>query len=184
MTEIKRIVKRTLVNIRDSLAYRLSKMPVESERLNHVIFVCKGNICRSVFAELLMEQKLTGESILIESCGIEVSEKKPSPHNACLAAKTFGLDLNTHLSKGLDLCDLTGADLILTMEYWQYKLLLKHYPEKKRQLKMLRDYAPFPEYLFCNIADPYGQSYKEFETCFKQIGRSIDNLITRHVVHI
>jgi protein-tyrosine phosphatase len=94
-------------------------------------------------------------------------------------ATKFGLDLEGHLSKGWEACEFEDADLILPMEFWQYRKLVEFFPHKKLNIRLLRDFSPFPENLLCNINDPFGQSEEIFEKCFRQIKRAIQALNAR-----
>ena len=141
-----------------------------------IVFVCKGNICRSAFAEYLMKAHAKGTSLSIESCGLSADIRTPTPFEAKIAAKMFGLDMEGHMSRGWECCDFENADLILPMEFWQYRKLIGLFPQKKANIRLLREFAPFPENLLCNIDDPFGKSEEKFEKCFKQIKRSIANI--------
>src|SRR6056300_856124 len=39
-------------------------------------------------------------------------------------ATKFGLDLEGHMSRGWEACDVEGANLILAMEFWQFFFFL------------------------------------------------------------
>lgn len=173
---IKRDAKLFLRNIYESVLYRFVRSRRASGHTRRVVFVCMGNICRSAFAEYLMRSVTKGTLLSIESCGLNVDVRTPSPLDAIITSKTFGLDLEGHLSKGLEFCDLENADMILPMEFWQYRRLIKLFPHKKENIMLLRFFSSFPENLLCNINDPFGQSEKQFEKCFEQIKRAIINI--------
>lgn len=174
---IKRESKLLVQNIYDSIFYCLVRSGKDSRQIKKIVFVCKGNICRSSFAEYLMKVETTGKLLSIESCGLNVGMRMPVPFEAKITAKKFGLDLDGHLSRGLDCCDLENADLILAMEYWQYRKLVGMFPDKKKHIKLLREYAPFPENLLCNINDPFGQCIEKYDKCFSQIKRSLSSIM-------
>lgn len=173
---LKRLLKQALQSAGDSLRYRLARQPVDSGSRRHVIFVCKGNICRSAFAEYYLKQELPGGRHRIESCGLDVEQGLFSPHEALCVAKEFELDLESHRSKGLASCNLHDADLILPMEFRQYLLLRGMFPGKQSKIRLLRDFAPWPDRLLCNIYDPYGAGEDEYRRCFKRIQRAVDGL--------
>jgi len=181
---LKRTVKRALHNTWDSTRYCCSKGNLESgvRSRRHVIFVCKGNICRSAFAEYYLKRELSDETLLVESCGLDVDQGFASPPEAVRVAKEFDLDLEIHRSKGLSSCDLQTADLILPMEFRQYQRLKAMFPGKQSRIRLLRDFAPWPDCLLCNIDDPYGSDEDEFRRCFKRIQRSLDGLRNQLVV--
>jgi protein-tyrosine phosphatase len=103
-----------------------------------------------------------------------------SPPEAVCIAKEFGLNLELHQSKGLAACDVHNADLILPMEFRQYLRLRAMFPREQRKIRLLRDFAPWPDRLLCNIEDPYGSNENEFRRCFKLLKRALDGL-KRHM---
>jgi len=163
-------------NIFESFAYYLNRKPHGDPNPRHVILVCRGNICRSAFAEHYLKTKLSGEFAKIESCGTDVNRSTDSPPNAVKVAAEFGVDLSRHASKGMNACDLEGGDLILPMEYSQYRDIKKLYPKYKNKVKLLKEFAPLPQRLFCNIYDPFGLSDDEFRRCFREIQIALDGL--------
>lgn len=166
-------------NILESILYHYLKSRRNLTKINKIIFVCKGNICRSAFAEYLMKSITISKLFSIESCGLNVDKRMPAPFATIITAKKFGLDLGCHLSKGWEMCELEDADLILAMEFWQYRKLVELFPNKKENIALLLEFAPFPENLLCNINDPYGQSEKTFEKCFSKINRSIKAMVAQ-----
>ena len=175
---MKRGSKLFVRNIYESVLYRFVCNRRSEGYTRRIVFVCMGNICRSAFAEYLMRSIAKGKLLSIESCGLNVSVRTPSPLEAIVTAKAFGLDLDGHLSKGIECCDIESADLILAMEFWQFKKLTDLFPHKRENIRLLREYAPFPENILCNINDPFGQSEATFEKCFRQIERSITSIDT------
>lgn len=175
---LKRSVKRIIQNSWESIAYRLSSKKNFDGILHHVIFVCKGNICRSPFAEYFFRSLDTKGDLKIESCGIEVGKKIQSPSEVIRISKEFGIDLNTHFSKGLSACDHNKADLIVPMEYNHYLQLISLFPEYKNKIRVLRDFAPFPYNLLCNIYDPFNLGQKEYRRCFSNIEEALKGLFS------
>jgi protein-tyrosine phosphatase len=176
---IKRECKLLVQNIWDSSSYYLTRGRKVAGPINKVVFVCKGNICRSAFADYLMRAEAKGKLASVESCGLNAVNRMSAPDEAIAMATKFGLDLEGHLSKGWEACEFEDADLILPMEFWQYRKLVEFFPHKKLNIRLLRDFSPFPENLLCNINDPFGQSEEIFEKCFRQIKRAIQALNAR-----
>jgi protein-tyrosine phosphatase len=169
-------IKRLLKNARDSIFYSFYHKKHSPRYIRRIVFVCKGNICRSAFAEHLMRAESKNRSISIESGGLNVDPTTKPPNEAVATATNLGVDLDGHLPKGLEHCDVENADLILAMELWQLKKLRQLYPKKLDHIMLLREFTSFPENLLCNIDDPYGQGEKTFRRCFMQIGRAVRNL--------
>lgn len=173
---IKRVLRRTLQNVCDSARYRRLRKPFDRGSWRHVIFVCKGNICRSAFAEHYLRRDVSDGTHRIESCGLDVDQGLCSPPEAVCVAKEFELDLAMHRSKGLTSCDVHNADMILAMEFRQYQRLKALFPGEQWKIRLLRDFSPWPDCLLCNIEDPYGSNENEFRRCFKRLQRALDGL--------
>ena len=173
-------IKAFIRNCFDSIHYYLIDGQIfntEIKHPKHIIFVCKGNVCRSAFAEKLMALIATDMKLKIESCGLDVDQGRHPPPESVNTARKFSCSLSGHISKGLDGCDLDNADLILSMEYKQHTRLLSILPHKKKAIKLLRSYAPFPYSVFCNIDDPYGWGKHEFRKAFRLIERSLKRIV-------
>lgn len=148
-----------------------------------MLFICKGNICRSPFAEKLAEKMASGTElggIQVSSAGLQVRKPLPSPTNAKNAAKRFGIDLDEHRSKPLTRELVEGFDLIVVMEAGQLKALRSSYPESYEKFFLL----PFFEngrtggYAKYNLADPYGKPIVFFMECFGRIEKSLQGLFS------
>ena len=173
---LKRLLRRVWQNSWESVRYQLLVKNLPAGRISHVIFVCKGNICRSAFAEYYLRRQLPNGILRVESCGIDVDQGIFSPPEAVNIAKDYQLDLQSHRSKGLASLDVNNADLIIPMEYGQYLRLKTLYPAQTGKIYLLRHFAPWPERFFCNINDPYGAGLNEFRRCFRRIKRALDGL--------
>ena len=180
----KRNTKVFLRNIVESFKYYimdtgvfLSRLPSNKQKLSSIVFVCKGNVCRSAFAEQRFKKIVENSDILVDSCGVDVDQGDFSPGDAVTVAAEFSCLMAGRQAKGLAESDMRGADLILPMEYWQYKRLVQFYPEKKENILLLRCIAPFPYFLFCNIPDPYGWGKAEFRKAFWLIDKALEKIV-------
>lgn len=149
------------------------------DAIKHIIFVCKGNICRSAFAEHYSKIFAHDLDLTVNSCGLDVSRKVCSPLEAVKAAEEFHVDLRENYAKGISACDVSDADLLVAMDFGLYRRLIKRFPEKKNNIVLLRSFAPWPEFLLCDIADPYGGDVQEFKYCFRTMKRALDVLHDR-----
>ncbi len=182
-TKIKRKTTDLFRNIFDAATYfsNGSSMSFKISGCKNILFVCKGNICRSVFAEyrLKMMTQGTGNDYHILSCGLDASQSGQSPDDAITVAKEYGLDLTNHVPKPVTSSYLEEADIVLAMEYSQLSALKKQYPKHADKLRLLREFSPFPHNLLVNIDDPYGWGIQDFRKSFKIIDRSIFGLVKR-----
>jgi len=173
---LKKEVKRFLKSVWESSAYRFTGARHSNGPVYHVVFVCHGNICRSAFAEHYLKMLLPDHNIKIESCGLDADRGGVSPPVAVQVGKEFGVDLSVNLSKGVNACDMQNADLIVTMEYGQSLRLKATFPDAQNKINLLREFAPWPDRLSCNIYDPYGFDVDEFQRCFQKIKRALEGL--------
>jgi protein-tyrosine phosphatase len=172
----KRLTKRLIQNIYESITYgKIKKSPL-TNNMRHIIFVCKGNICRSAFAEYYLVMLNADINIRVESFGLDVDQGIHSPLEAIKVGREFGVELNAHCSKGFTACDLQRADLIVPMEFGQYLQLTSMLPNSKKKVRLLRDFSPWPSRLMCNIYDPFGLGEDEFRRCFQKMKLSLDGL--------
>ena len=85
--------------------------------IQHVLFVCTGNICRSPLAASLLERALEerGLEVKVTSAGTGAWDGAPASEGAYLVGLERGLDLSGHRARLLTRELVEGADLILTM---------------------------------------------------------------------
>jgi protein-tyrosine phosphatase len=169
--------KRALQRIRNQLTAtwrhrRAGRQTPACGDVQRVLFVCQGNICRSAFAEHALRQR-SGDALLIESCGLDVRESRPSPGRAVQAAHALGIDLSAHRSRAIDADMVERADLVLAMEVHQLETLRATFPAHAAKFALLRDLAPLPHALFAEIDDPYGDNLSAYARCFRLIDRSL-----------
>src|SRR5467141_4228895 len=85
--------------------------------IQHVLFVCTGNICRSPLAASLLERALKerGLEMDVTSAGTGAWDGAPASEGAYLVGLERGLDLSGHRARLLTRELVDGSDLILTM---------------------------------------------------------------------
>jgi protein-tyrosine phosphatase len=177
-TPLKRDTRRLLLGLGDSLRYRRMDKPPKRQ-LRHVIFVCKGNICRSAYAERALLGRLDGRRLRVESCGLQALPGATPPEEAIRAAAAFQVDLSGHRARTPEECHLAEADLIMAMELGQLLDLNRRWPQYSNRLVLMRTYAPWPDSLLCNIDDPFGCEPRIYQRCFTTINRALGVLLSR-----
>lgn len=160
-------------NLQQRVIYEKVPRPIR-----RVLFVCKGNICRSPLAgsylrERLMEQR---HLICVSSAGLETTPGKEAHPLARVVARRHGLSLQAHITTPLVPWMVDQADLILVMEFAQLYRLLRLYPKAKGKVFLL---GSFNDGHSTEIVDPYDGTLEDFERCYQMIRRSCDKLLQR-----
>ena len=133
--------------------------------VERLVFVCKGNICRSPFAELVARS----EGINSISCGIDTVDGLQANDKAIEAATRKGEDLGLHKTRTIDSLAMRKGDLFVVMEPWQGAYLESLYGNRVDcTLLGIWNFPVFPY-----IHDPYGSTSSYFDRCFEQVKRSV-----------
>lgn len=139
---------------------------VDWESVERLVFVCKGNICRSVYAEAIAKS-LGAEST---SCGLDTTDGVSAYKDAIITAKIKGIDLSKHEARTIHSMVFNKGDLLIAMEPWHVEHI-KRVLGSSYQYTLLGLWArPAQPY----IHDPYGKSLAYFENCFNLIGNSVE----------
>jgi protein-tyrosine phosphatase len=159
-------------------ALRNPPLPAQIESM---LFVCKGNICRSPFAALRASQLLqqARKPVRCVSAGITATQAARPPEEAAEAALAFGCSLADHEPLRLTREMIDASDLIVVMEAEQLVLLRQRYPHAIGRLFLLslidegwRGYARY------NIADPFGCELAAFRSCYARIDAALATLVS------
>jgi len=137
-----------------------------------VLFVCKGNICRSPFAEAYAKGIL-GESVKVTSCGYYPVENRVCPTQAVQAARKLGIDLAVHCSTLVTEDSVSKAEIILTFDSENQRTVMNRYPLAKGKIYRLGMLTPQGP---TTIKDPFGKSSTEFDAAYRNIIRLLDSL--------
>lgn len=144
---------------------------IDWSRVGRLVFVCKGNICRSAYAEAVANS-LGLEAI---SFGIDTRGNTPANPDAVRTAERFSIDLKQHKTTSLMTVDLKEGDLLVAMEPCQADSLRKKF-NKKYQCTLLGLWVdPAAPY----IHDPYGMRPIYFDKCFTAIQTGIQVLVEK-----
>jgi protein-tyrosine phosphatase len=150
-----------------------------------LLFVCKGNICRSPFAAHYADRRLGDlglAGVTCRSAGYATTQAAASPPHAVTAARAYGVDLASH--RPLPFADqVRGADVVVVMEAAQVPLLAERFGVPRDRLVLLPRFAPVAVvgrgYRRHNIEDPFGRPLVAFERCYAQTAAAIDGLVER-----
>ena len=189
LTEHCRIFLRGLRVALGFLVGRMSAVRHQRERwtairlpdsVQSVLFVCKGNICRSPLAEVYFQSivEREGRHIIVRSAGLETTAGKPAHAKAKAIAWEHRLSLDQHVTTEVSKELLDQSDLIIVMEIAQKDRVHRLYPNTNGKVMLL---GRFDSVGSLEIADPYSGTREDFHSCFQQVSRCCDALAARLV---
>lgn len=131
-------------------------------RINRLVFVCEGNICRSPFAEALSSDL----GVRSASCGIKASGNAPAHPTARCTAKARGIDIDEHVSRNVTEIELAPTDLLVGFDPAHKSAIERLARVAQCQFTLLglwlRPKRPL-------IADPFGRERSCFDHVFELI---------------
>ena len=139
--------------------------------VERLVFVCKGNICRSAFAEAVA-RSLGMDAV---SCGLQTVMSAPANKDASITAGKMGYDLGDHKTTPIMYLALRKTDLLVAMEPWQAGYI-------SRQLVRPHMYTLLGLWsrpILPHIQDPHGSSNAYFDLCFSKIENSVHGIVEK-----
>lgn len=142
-------------------------------RADRLVFVCKGNICRSPYAEA----RARALGLPAASFGLEAAPGKPANPDAIATAAARGLDLTGHRTVPLPAFSVHPGDVLVGMEPWHAERLKQLEGPQPLSVTLLGLWTRSPR---PHLQDPYGLSRAYFDTCFRIIDACIETLAEKY----
>ncbi|MED7789015.1 low molecular weight protein-tyrosine-phosphatase [Francisella sp. 19X1-34] len=149
-----------------------------------VLFVCKGNICRSptahgIFRDIIRENNLE-EKICVESCGTSSRMWGHEGHGADIrsleTAKKYDCDLSDQKSQQLEEADFDNFDYIVAMDQENIDTMRQMFPKADfSKVSRMLEYAPTIS--IKDVPDPYYEN--NFEKVFMMIHTACQELFEK-----
>lgn len=143
---------------------------IRNKNFNKIAYICKGNICRSVFAEFYSKKRFP--KLYCESYGTLNLKNRQSPAKIKKAALSLKINLNNHRSSIFKANKIKKGTLIMCFDLDNYCSILKTDMRLIKNTVLLSIYG---EKLY-EIEDPYRKPIKEVIDNFKQIKYYIDKI--------
>jgi protein-tyrosine phosphatase len=177
---VRRALKQ-LVWVGRGVSIRNPPLPRE---VRSVMFLCKGNICRSPFAARLAQRIAdeAGADVRCTSAGLVPSPDGRCPDMAVATAERFGVCLSAHRPVGVSETLMADHDLIVVMDAGQLRDLRARWPQYRARIVLLArcdpERRPLAFYEHVNIADPFGKGAEAFEHCYRRLDVSVRHLMS------
>jgi protein-tyrosine phosphatase len=145
---------------------------VDFGRVQRLVFVCSGNICRSPYGEALARMR----GVPTVSFGLHANGIAAADPTATRVAALEGVSLGRHVStRAADYEPLPG-DLLLTMEPWQLAEVRGLVGSSGAQVTLLGLWCrrPLPY-----LPDPYGKSDECFRHVFDLVAEGVGQIGAR-----
>lgn len=173
-----RSTERLLQTLRSEHFIRCARPKYFSPPLNHILFLCYGNIIRSPFAECYWNFAIQTSSLKgprVTSAGFHPHSGRKTPAWIADLAAEHKIDLTNHHSRILTNEDVASADAIFVMDRKNYWDLLERYSWARNKTYFL---ALFASDEMMEISDPYQMSAGDARACLQQLIRSLDGLMS------
>lgn len=138
-------------------------------RSRRILFVCKGNICRSPFAEIVARDRWP--DVVVSSAGYYPVYGRRSPETAELAARQFGVELSDHRSRIIDAQMVRETDAIIVFDDHNAETLEAAFHEARRKIIQL---GVFNAGRY--IDDPFDGDLATFISCYGSIKDAISRV--------
>lgn len=163
------------------LRRRAARRALGAARPGVVLVLCHGNICRSPYAQAVLDRERTrlGSSGSVISAGF-ILPGRPPPEPALEVAATRGLDLSGHRSRAVTEEMVREAAVIVVMERWQRRKVLSLVGRVDAPVLLLGDLDPEP-IIRRAIQDPIDRPLDVFEHVFSRIDACCAELAARWI---
>lgn len=120
-----------------------------------VLFVCTGNIMRSVFGAAAFKAALHArgdDGVFVDSAGLRATPGLPADRRTIAAADAAGLDVRAHRTKRVDAVDVATFDAVVVMDRLQQFEIRRRFPAAAARTYLLG--CCLPRFSRVEIADP------------------------------
>jgi protein-tyrosine-phosphatase len=146
-----------------------------------VLFVCSGNINRSVMAEGILKAMLARtrykEIIHVRSAGTLFLPRTPAHEFTLKVCAENNIDVRKHLSQHLNQHLVEQADVIIALAMDHKYYIEKKYPDYADKVVLLKQWHHRKKIPLPSVADPMGYPLEAYREAFKEIRKEIKRIM-------
>lgn len=148
--------------------------------MTRILMVCLGNICRSPLAQGILESKVDGSIVEVDSAGTAAYHVGESPDPRSVAtARQHGIDISAQRGRQFTVSDFDAYDHIYVMDRSNYQnvLRLARNDNDRNKVKLiLNELFPGEDR---EVPDPYYGGDQGFEHVYELLDSASDRIIER-----
>jgi len=163
----KRTSRSALKKQSDILWNKISGRSYTPKQGDNIVFICKGNICRSPFAEAYAKKNYP--QFIFHSSGFIGKAERLPPLNAVAAASKYDIDIYCHKSSNIDSIDKKNISAWIVMDKENLMSLINETDESN--IDKIYSLGGHDE-----IRDPFSQNVEYFDSIFSQIVSHINRI--------
>lgn len=132
--------------------------------MQHILFVCTGNTCRSPLAEGLMRKlaREAGLSVEVRSAGVYATDGGSISNHSAAILQEHGEKIDDFGSSTLTREFIEWADLVLTMTLGHKGIVLQRYPNAIDKTYALKEFVELSPDVF-EVLEERGKLLAEFQ---------------------
>jgi protein-tyrosine phosphatase len=145
---------------------------IDYANVKRLVFVCKGNICRSPLAEAVARK----HAIPSQSFGLDTRGNDVADPRAVAWGLANGYDLSAHITSRVDQYQPQPGDLLIGMEPAHVYELEQRFAQAPVQITLIGLWLPRP---LAYLHDPYNSCEQYFEKCETLVTAAVVNLMEK-----
>lgn len=143
-------------------------------KIQRILVVCIGNICRSPMAEALLREALSDTSgIVVESAGLGALVDQPASEFSVELMREAGIDISGHRARQLNGELLDAADIVLVMETGHKTAITENEPTARGKVYRIGEWRGV------DVPDPFRRPRADYEHALTLIRAGVNDWAER-----